>query len=112
MLDNKTLIKEGNCMECTLVNSDGQIRIPKEILTQLGIEKDTKVYFYQRYGELVIKPASYDPLKELQKLCENMASDMGWETGEDIVEFCREYRKARHSKNAYNPIITLCHHHG
>jgi hypothetical protein len=22
-----------------------------------------------------------------------MASDMGWETEEDIVEFCREYRK-------------------
>ena len=89
-------------MECTLVNSDGQIVIPRDILVQLGIEKDTKVYFFQRYGELVIKPASYDPLKELQKLCGNMATDMGWETEEDIVDFCREYRKTRHIKNAHN----------
>jgi len=83
----------GELMEFEVVNSGGQLTIPFEIMQKMGIADGDKLYFLNRNGTLVIKPANYDPLKSLQDLMEGEAEKVGLSTEEDINRFMKEVRK-------------------
>jgi len=79
-------------MECSVISSEGQIALPPEVLSRLGLEIGDKVYFIRRNGSVVIKPTTYDPLNALQDLMEGEAERVGLNTEEDVVNFCKEIR--------------------
>jgi AbrB family looped-hinge helix DNA binding protein len=47
------------------VTSKGQIVIPSKLRRKFGIKKGTRVYLYERGGEIVIKPITDDYIRSL-----------------------------------------------
>ena len=80
-------------MQTAVVQANGQLFIPPQIMMEMGIENGGKVFFVKRNGTLVIKPANYNPLKALQDLMEGEAEKVGLNTEEDIYRFMKEIRK-------------------
>ena len=50
------------------VTSKGQVTIPKNIRSKLGIESGSKVSFILKDGEVVMIPKSDDPLEEMREM--------------------------------------------
>ena len=89
-------------MECTTVNSNGQITIPIEIMKKMGLNFGDKVFFSNKNGSLVIKPASHDPLTAMQDIMEGVADRVGWQNEDDVEAYIKEHRKNKRNKNASN----------
>ena len=75
------------------VNDSGQITIPPVIIEELGITKGEEFKIVKRDNHFIMIPVTLDPLKEMQKICSGLAEEMGWETEDDIVKYCKEIRK-------------------
>lgn len=84
------------------VNENGTLAIPADVMTKMGITKGGELYLCYEKGQYVLKSTNYDPLAELQKLCEGFADEMGWKTDEDIIQYCKTYRKAQYLNNVSN----------
>ena len=79
-------------MECAIINSNGQITIPNEILKKMGLSFGDKVFFSNKNGSLVIKPASHDPLTAMQDIMEGVADRVGWQNEDDVEAYIKEHR--------------------
>ena len=82
-------------MELAKVTSKGQITIPKEIRDKLKLKEGSKILFFQRGDEIIIKNASMIALEKIQKEFEGEAERLGLETEEDVVKLIKEFRKER-----------------
>lgn len=82
-------------MELAKVTSKGQITIPKEIREMLKIKEGSKILFFKRGDEVIIKNASMIALEKIQKEFEGEAERLGLKTEEDVVELIKEFRKER-----------------
>jgi len=82
-------------MECATVNSNGQITIPNDIMKKMGLSTGDKVFFSNKNGSLVIKPASHDPLTAMQDIMEGAAARIGWQDEEDVASYIKEHRNKK-----------------
>ena len=82
-------------MELAKVTSKGQITIPKEILEILKLKEGSKILFFKKGDEVVIKNAAMIALEKIQKEFEGEAERLGLETEEDVVKMIKEFRKER-----------------
>lgn len=85
-------------MELAKVTSKGQITIPIEIRKILGLKEGSKVFFFKKDNEIVIKNASMLALEKIQNEFEGEAERLGLETEEDVVKMIKEFRKERKKK--------------
>ena len=85
-------------MELAKVTSKGQITIPIEIRKILGLKEGSKVFFFKKDNEIVIKNASMLALEKIQNEFEGEAERLGLETEEDVVTMIKQFRKERKKK--------------
>jgi AbrB family looped-hinge helix DNA binding protein len=52
-------------MDKSVVTVKGQVVIPSKLRRRFGIKKGTQVYFYERDGEMVIRPVTDQYLRSL-----------------------------------------------
>ncbi len=52
-------------MDTSVVTVKGQVVIPSKLRHRFGIRQGTQVHFYERDGELVIRPITEDYLRSL-----------------------------------------------
>ncbi|MCL1998666.1 MAG: AbrB/MazE/SpoVT family DNA-binding domain-containing protein [Turicibacter sp.] len=88
-------------MGLVTVQKDGQITIPLEIQQKLNLKEGGKVGFVEENGEYKIVSPTKLAILEGRKALSGLAEAYGWETVEDVVKTCRQFRKER-SKNANN----------
>ena len=82
-------------MELAKVTSKGQITIPKSIRDMLQIKEGSKILFFEKENEIVIKNAAMLSLEKIQKEFEGEAERLGLETEEDVVNLVKKIRKER-----------------
>ena len=80
-------------MEIVRVNEQCQIVLPLDVMKKMGIDKGEEFKIIKRDNHFIMMPITIDPLKEMQKICSGLAEEMGWETEEDVVKYCKEIRK-------------------
>ena len=85
-------------MELAKVTSKGQITIPIEIRNLLGLKEGSKVLFFRKGDEVIIKNSAMLALEEIQEAFEGEAESLNLETEDDVVELIKEYRKERKKK--------------
>ncbi len=85
-------------MELAKVTSKGQITIPIEIRNLLGLKEGSKVLFFRKGDEVIIKNSAMLALEEIQEAFEGEAERLNLETEDDVVELIKEYRKERKKK--------------
>ncbi|MCX5803909.1 MAG: AbrB/MazE/SpoVT family DNA-binding domain-containing protein [Proteobacteria bacterium] len=52
-------------MDKTIVTTKGQVVIPSKLRRKLGIKQGTQVTFFERDGEIVIKPITDEYIKKM-----------------------------------------------
>jgi len=52
-------------MDKSVVTVKGQVVIPSKLRRRFGIKKGTQVYFYERDGQMVIRPVTDEYLRSL-----------------------------------------------
>jgi AbrB family looped-hinge helix DNA binding protein len=52
-------------MDKSVVTVKGQVVIPSKLRRRFGIKRGTQVYFYERDGEMVIRPVTNEYLRSL-----------------------------------------------
>ena len=82
-------------MELAKVTSKGQITIPKSIRDILQIKEGSKILFFEKENEVVIKNAAMLSLEKIQEEFEGEAKRLQLETEEDVVNLIKEFRKER-----------------
>lgn len=82
-------------MELAKVTSKGQITIPKTIREVLQIKEGSKILFFKKGDEVVIKNAAMISLEKIQKEFEGEAQRLNLNTEEDVVQLIKEFRKER-----------------
>jgi antitoxin PrlF len=55
----------GGRVERVSVTTKGQVVIPSRIRRKFGIEKGTKVFVYERDGEIIVKPISDEYIEDM-----------------------------------------------
>jgi AbrB family looped-hinge helix DNA binding protein len=56
---------EGENMDKMIVTTKGQVVIPSKLRRKLGIKQGTQVTFFERDGEIVIKPITDEYIKKM-----------------------------------------------
>ena len=85
-------------MELAKVTSKGKITIPIEIRNLLGLKEGSKVLFFRKGDEVIIKNSAMLALEEIQEAFEGEAERLTLEREDDVVELIKEYRKERKKK--------------
>ena len=91
-------MKEGDFMELAKVTSKGQITIPLEIRKMLNLKEGSKVLFFKKGDEVVIKNSAMLALEEVQEAFEGEAERLGLISEDDVVELVKKHRKERKNK--------------
>ncbi len=80
-------------MNMTKICEGGQVRIPAEILSVLGLKLGDKVAFIQNNnGEIVLSNASELAIRKAQKAFEGAAEILGLKDDDDVMDLVREVR--------------------
>lgn len=77
-------------MELAKVTTKGQITIPIEIRNLLGLKEGSKVLFFRKGDEVIIKNSAMLALEEIQEAFEGEAERLNLETEDDVVELIKE----------------------
>ena len=85
-------------MELAKVTSKGQITIPVEIRELLGLKEGSKVIFYKKGRDVIIKNSAMIALEEIQNEFIGEAERLGLESEEDVAKMIKEYRKEKKNK--------------
>ena len=82
-------------MELAKVTSKGQITIPLMIRNLLQLKTGDKVFFEKSRGKVYITNASQITLANVQTQMQGEAEKAGFQTGDDVVAYIKELRKAK-----------------
>jgi AbrB family looped-hinge helix DNA binding protein len=82
-------------MDMARISSKGQVTIPISIRRKLKLREGDKVVFMEQAGGIVLLNSNLLAWRELQEDFSGVAAEVGWESEEDAVNFCRELRQAR-----------------
>jgi len=85
-------------MELAKVTSKGQITIPLEIRKMLNLKEGSKVLFFKKGDEVVIKNSAMLALEEVQEAFEGETERLGLISEDDVVELVKKHRKERKNK--------------
>ena len=85
-------------MELAKVTYKGQITIPLEIRKMLNLKEGSKVLFFKKGDEVVIKNSAMLALEEVQEAFEGEAERLGLISEDDVVELVKKHRKERKNK--------------
>lgn len=89
-----TLQEIKKMLEVKTVSSKGQITIPKEIRKSLNLKGGSKVAFVSDgHGNYSILNASQIALRNIQRVFEGVADELGLKGEDDIVAFIKENRE-------------------
>ena len=80
-------------MQTAVVNSDGRITIPAEIIRKLGVEKGDKLFFIEVNGKYVIQNTEPDSLDVIQAQLHGVTESVGWKSIDDAMADIKEIRK-------------------
>lgn len=80
-------------MELAKVTSKGQITIPVEIRTKLGIKEGDKVLFVEEGNRIFMVNSTLMALKEAQDSFQGEAERVGLKDEQDVVDLIRQMRK-------------------
>ena len=87
-------------MEITRIDEGGQVKIPSEILSVLGLKLGDKVAFVQNdSGEIVLSNASELAIRKAQKAFEGAAKRLGVKNDDDVMALVSEVRYGRLQNN-------------
>jgi AbrB family looped-hinge helix DNA binding protein len=79
-------------MDIARVSSKGQITIPIDIRRKLKLQEGDKVIFVEENGAITLKNSNLIAWQEFQKSMEGAAEEAGWNSEEDVVEYCKQIR--------------------
>lgn len=85
-------------MELAKVTTKGQITIPREVRTKLGVKAGDKVLFIEEAGKIVIMNSSMAALKEIQNEFAGAAVKAGIKSADDVNALVKKIRKERAEK--------------
>ena len=85
-------------MELAKVTSKGQITIPLEIRKLLDLKEGSKVLFFKKGNDIIIKNSALIALEEIQNAFDGEAERLGLSSEEDVVKLVKDYRKGRKNK--------------
>ncbi len=85
-------------MELAKVTTKGQITIPREVRTKLGVKAGDKVLFIEEAGKIVIMNSSMAALKEIQNEFAGAAIKAGIKSADDVNALVKKIRKERAGK--------------
>ncbi len=85
-------------MELAKVTSKGQITIPADIRKKYGFQEGGKVVFLEDNDRVYIVNSTMLALKEAQSELKGLATELGLENEEDVVEMIKNFRKERQQK--------------
>ena len=80
-------------MELAKVTSKGQITIPLEIRKLLDLKEGSKVLFFRKGNDIIIKNSALMALDEIQNAFDGEAERLGLSSEGDVVRLVKEYRK-------------------
>ena len=80
-------------MNLAKISANGQITVPAEIRSLLGLKSGDKILFFQKpNGEVVINNASAQAIYKAQKAFEGVAEQMGVVNDDDVQALVDEIR--------------------
>lgn len=80
-------------MNLAKISTNGQITVPVEIRRLLDLKSGDKILFYQKQnGEVVLRNASSQALKEAQAAFAGAAEEMGIYNEDDVQSLVNEVR--------------------
>ena len=80
-------------MDSVRVNDIGQINLTSDILQKYGVKSGMEFFVFKRNGEFILRPTPLQSLEAIQKICEGKASEVGWKSEDDVIEYMKELRK-------------------
>ena len=80
-------------MDMARVSMKGQVTIPIAVRKLLDIREGDKVVFAKKNGNVVMLNSNCLAWEEFQKDLAGAAAEAGWESEDDVVEFCKEIRR-------------------
>jgi AbrB family looped-hinge helix DNA binding protein len=88
------LLKEAIIMmDMARVSIKGQVTIPIEIRRKLGLREGDKVVFMEQGENIILLNSNRIAWKELQTAFQGAAEEAGFQSEEDVVDFCKEVRQ-------------------
>lgn len=85
-------------MELAKVTSKGQITLPKIIRDALGLKDGSKVVFFEKDNDIVIRNSAMVALEKIQEVFDGEAERLGLKTEDDVVNMIKDFRKEKRSK--------------
>jgi AbrB family looped-hinge helix DNA binding protein len=80
-------------MDMARVSIKGQVTIPIEIRHKLGLREGDKVVFMEQGENIILLNSNRIAWKELQTAFQGAAEEAGFQSEEDVVDFCKEVRQ-------------------
>jgi len=86
-------------MSLAKITEKGQITIPVEIRKILGVKVGDKVVFVKNDDGIMLDNSNKVAWENIQNAMKGEADKAGFQSEEDVVEFCKEIRKENWEKN-------------
>ena len=80
-------------MELAKITSKGQITIPIQIRKKLKLKEGDKVFFIEEKGKVFFQNASQVALTTFQEEMTGEASNAGFASEEDVINYIKDLRK-------------------
>ena len=89
-------------MNLARITAKGQITIPIEIRKSLGVKEGDKVVFIKKDDGIMLANSNKVAWENIQQAMEGEAIKAGFNSEDDVVQFCKEIRKENWEKNYAN----------
>ena len=89
-------------MNLARITAKGQITIPVEIRKSLGVKEGDKVVFIKGDNGIMLVNSNKIAWENIQKAMEGEAEKAGFNSEEDVVQYCKEIRQEMWEKNYAN----------
>ena len=89
-------------MNLARITAKGQITIPIEIRRSLGVKEGDKVVFIKNGNRIMLANSNKVAWENIQKAMESEVEKAGFNSEEDVIQFCKEVRQENWEKNYAN----------
>jgi len=89
-------------MNLARITAKGQITIPIEIRKRLGVKEGDKVIFIDGDNGIMLANSNKVAWENIQTAMEGEANNAGFQSEEDVVQYCKELRQELWEKNNAN----------
>ena len=80
-------------MDMARISVKGQVTIPLAVRKSLGLKDGDKVVFAEKSGNIILLNSNRLAFEELQAALAGEADRVGWNTEQDVIDFCKEVRR-------------------